>query len=74
MDNVTPELLPVLEMVMVPVEEEPPWGEICTCSTSTPPELLPLTGVKLVTLVAVHVPLATMVVEVEPPSSPDWER
>jgi len=72
-DSVTPEFVPVLDMVMLPVVEVAPWGEICTCNTSTPPELLPLTGVKLVTLVAVQVPLETMV-EVEPPVLPDLDR
>jgi hypothetical protein len=47
-DSVTLELLPVLEIVMLPLEEVAPWGDICTPNTSTPPELLPLTGVKLV--------------------------
>ena len=69
MDNVTLEFLPVLEMVILPEEEVPPCGEICTCKTSPPPEPPPLTGVKLVTLVALQVPVET-IVEVEPPSPP----
>ena len=73
MDNVTPESVPVLEIVIVPVDGVPPWGEIRTCSTSTPPELLPLTGVKLVTSVTVHVPFAT-IADVDPPPAPEGER
>jgi len=74
MESVTPELVPVLEMVMVPVEEEPPWGEIFTCNTSTPPEWLPLTGVKLVKLVGFQVPLETIVAEPPPPPDANLKR
>ena len=46
MANVTLALLPVLVMVRVPVEGVvEPWVVICTCSTSVPPVVLPLTGV-----------------------------
>jgi hypothetical protein len=46
MAKVTPELLPVLLMVRVPVEAVfMPRVEICTCRTSVPPFALPLTGV-----------------------------
>ena len=61
--KVTPELLPVLVMVMVPVVVVVvPCVEICTCSTTVPPVTLPVglvIGVKLVTLVALHLPVAT---------------
>lgn len=74
MSRFTPVLVPVLEMVMLPVVVEPPFVEICTCSTRVPPLLLPLTGVKLVTLVAVQVPVATTKEVVPSPSPPALVR
>ena len=66
--SVTPELLPVLLIVRVPVEVVvTPWVVICTCRTIVPPVVLPLTGVKLVTLVGRQVPLETIAVPVPPP-------
>ena len=47
-----------------------PCVEICTCSTTVPPVTLPVglvIGVKLVTLVALHLPVATMAVVLVPP-------
>lgn len=70
MANLTPEVLPVLVIVSVPVEvAEIPWVEICTCKTSVPPVVLPLIGVNSVTLVGFQVPLETMEVVVSLSSS-----
>lgn len=71
-DRAAPELLPVLAMVMLPVDGGPPLlGEICTCSTNVPPVLLPLAGVKLVTLVAFQLPFW---MAAAPPDDRDLKR
>src|SRR6516225_10179064 len=61
--TLTPELLPRLVMVIVPVTEVQPWGDNVTCGTSMSPVTLPVElgiGVKLITVVALHLAVATM--------------